>query len=107
MLSGKLAALSWLERTCGRVKTLTEGEGTAEETAGACSESCRTSKVCNAWFWCDDQTGCETEMGLPVAFHGCQLQTQRLIFPIEPPTGWKTARFVAGYDGGDSSDDAC
>lgn len=83
-----------------RVKVLTEGEGHLVESAGACADACRESKTCNAWFWCDDAGGCETEMGLPLPFHACQLETQRLMMPIEPPTGWKTARFVAGYDGG-------
>lgn len=79
---------------------LVDGETNMLDSADACAAACTENKACNAWFWCNDAGGCETEQRLPLPLHACQLQKQAIRFPVEPPVGWKAARFVAGYDGG-------
>lgn len=83
-----------------RTKMLVEGETNILDSADACAAACKQNKACNAWFWCDDAGGCETEQRLPLPLNACQLQKQAIRFPFEPPTAWKASHFVAGYDGG-------
>lgn len=82
-----------------RAQLVTAGDTNLKDSAEACADSCREARGCNAWLWCEDQAGCETEIGARLVHHACQLETQRPIFPIEPPVNMTATRFVAGFDG--------
>ncbi len=77
------------------------GAGNMADTAGGCAEQCTAARTCNAWFWCNDAGGCRSEADTMLPLHGCELQAQAPVFPIEPPMSWPISRFSAGFISGE------
>ena len=84
-----------------RIRVVKSGAENPVDTAGACAKQCTSARTCNAWFWCNDAGGCRSEADTAVPLHGCELQAQAPVFPIEPPMAWPISKFVAGFAGGE------